>query len=249
MERRVTGPKHQRPPRAGRRWKFALLGLIGVFVVLAAYDLVSVSGQVGTAGGARASGTPAATHAPADAATSASAAPAAAAPSSAAQPATAELTPSPAPRPLTVASIVAFGPEGPADGDNPSVVSRVNEAGAQPWYSSWYASPEFGNLQSGTGLLLDMGGAVKLSGLRLVLGDPLGADVQVRVGNSATLAGLATAASAADVGGTVRLPVTSAVSGRYVLVWFTKLPPNGQPGQYQVAVYSVTVTGTASTGA
>jgi hypothetical protein len=243
MERGVREPKHQRPPRAGRRWKFALLGLVGVFVVLAAYDLVSVSGQVGTAGGARASRTPAATHAPADAATSASAAP-----SPAAQPATAELTPSPAPRPLAVASITAFGPEGPADGDNPSVVSRVNEAGAQPWYTSWYASPEFGNLQSGTGLLLDMGGAVKLSGLRLVLGDPLGADVQVRVGNRATLAGLATVASATDVGGTVRLPVTSAVSGRYVLVWFTKLPPNGQPSQYQVAVYSVTVTGIASSG-
>jgi hypothetical protein len=148
-----------------------------------------------------------------------------------------------------VVSIAAFGPTGPADGDNPSIVSRINEAGAQPWYSSWYASPAFGNLQSGTGLLLDMGGAVKLSGLRLVLGRPLGADVQVRVGNSATLAGLATVASATDVGGTVRLPVTSLVSGRYVLVWFTKLPPNGQQDQYQVGVYSVTVNGTASSGA
>jgi len=45
---------------------------------------------------------------------------------------------------------------------------------------------------------------------------------------------------------TVRLPVTSPVSGRYVLVWFTKLPPNGQPSQYQVDVYSVTVTGIAA---
>jgi hypothetical protein len=240
MERRVTGPKHQRPPRTGRRWKFALLGLVGVFAALAAYDLVSVSGQVGTAGSARASGTPAATHAPTDAATSASA------PAAAAPPATAELTPSPAPRRLGVASIVAFGPGGPADGDNPSIVARVNEAGSQPWYTSWYASPEFGNLQSGTGLLLDMGGAVKLSGLRLVLGDPLGTDVQVRVGNRATLASLVAVASATDVGGTVRLPVTSAVSGRYVLVWFTRLPPNGQQSQYQVAVYSVTVTGVAS---
>jgi hypothetical protein len=94
-----------------------------------------------------------------------------------------------------------------------------------------------------------MGGAVKLSGLRLVLDRPLGADVQVRVGNSATLAGLATVASVTDVGGTVRLPVTSPVSGRYVLVWFTKLPPNGQQDQYQVGVYSMTVNGTASSGA
>jgi hypothetical protein len=248
MGRSVTEPQSAqgKPPRGGRKWKFTLLGLVGVFVVLAAYDLVSVSGQVGTAGTARASGTPAATHALASAAP---AAPAAAAPSSAAPPAIAALTPSPAPRPLPVASIAAFGPAGPGDGDNPGHVSRINEAGAQPWYSSWYASPAFGNLQPGTGLLLDMGGAVKLSGLRLVLGSPLGADVQVRVGNSATLAGLATVASATDVGGTVRLPVTSPVSGRYVLVWFTRLPPNGQPGQYQVGVYSVTLNGTASAGA
>ena len=246
MERSVTElePEPERPSRGRRKWKFTLLGLIGVFVVLAAYDLVSVSGQVGTAGSARASATPAASHAPAGDAASASAAP-----SAAAQPATAVLTPSPAPRPLPVASIAAFGPGGPADGDNPSIVSRVNEAGAQPWYTSWYASPAFGNLQSGTGLLLDMGGAVKLSGLRLVLGSSLGADVQVRVGNRATLADLATVAGATDVGGTVRLPVTSSVSARYVLVWFTKLPPNGQPGQYQVAVYSVTVTGTAAPNA
>lgn len=239
IERSVTEPKpeQEKPPPAGRKWKFALLGLIGVFAALAAYDLVFVSGQLGIAGSARASGTPAATHA------------LAAAPASAAPPAIAVLTPSPAPRPLPVVSIAAFGPAGPADGDNPSTVSRINEAGTQPWHSSWYASPAFGNLQSGTGLLLDMGGAVKLSGLRLVLGRPLGADVQVRVGNSATLAGLATVASVTDVGGTVRLPVTSPVSGRYVLVWFTKLPPNGQQDQYQVGVYSMTVNGTASSGA
>ena len=241
MERSVTEPNSEpeKPSRVGRKWKFTLLGLIGVFVVLAAYDLVSVSGQVGSAGSARASGTPAATHVPV----------ADTAPAPAAPPATAVLAPSPAPRPLSVASIVAFGPEGPADGDSPSIVSRVNESGAQPWHTSWYASPEFGNLQSGTGLLLDMGGAVKLSGLRLVLGSSLGADIQVRAGNSATLTGLATVASATDVGGTVRLPVTSPLSGRYVLVWFTKLPPNGQPGQYQVDVYSVTATGTAAPGA
>jgi len=61
-------------------------------------------------------------------------------------------------------------------------VSRVNEAGAQRWYSSWYATPEFGNLQSGTGLLLDLGTTVHVSDLRLVLGSLSGADVQVRGG-------------------------------------------------------------------
>jgi hypothetical protein len=152
-----------------------------------------------------------------------------------------------APHALGVASIAAFGPEGIADGDNPGLVSGILDVGTdRPWYSHWYATPEFGNLQAGTGLLLDMGDAVRVSDLRLVLGSPLGADIQVRVGNTTAPADLATVASATDVGGTVRLPATSPASGRYVLVWFTRLPPNGQPGEYQVDVYGVQVDGTAS---
>lgn len=227
-------PDLGKPPRGRRKWMFALLGLVGVFVVLAAYDLVSVSGQGGPNGSALRPSAAAAARTPDGAV------------SSAAPPATAVLTPSPAARSLPVASIAAFGPQGPSDGDNQRIVARINAADAQPWYSSWYATPEFGNLQSGTGLLLDMGDAVRVSSLRLVLGRPLGTDVQVRVGNTATQAGLTTVAGATDVGGTVRLPATSAASGRYVLVWFTRLPPNGQPGQYQVDVYGVTVDGTAS---
>ena len=224
----------ERPRRAGRKWKFTLLGLISVFVGLAAYDLISVSGQVGSNGAAPRPSTASAASTPGGGV------------SSAAPPATTVLTPRPTPRSLPVASIATFGPEGPSDGDNPSIVSRINEPGAQPWYSSWYATPEFGNLQSGTGLLLDMGDAVRVSSLRLVLGRAPGADIQVRLGDSATPAGLATVASATGVGGTVRLPATSSASGRYVLVWFTRLPPNGQQGEYQVDVYGVTVDGTAS---
>jgi hypothetical protein len=227
-------PEPDKPRRAGRKWMFTLISLVGVFVVLAAYDLISVSGQAGSKGAASGPSAAAAARTPDGAV------------SSAAPPATAALTPSPAARSLTVASIASFGPDGSSDGDNPRIVSRINAAGGQPWYSSWYATPEFGNLQAGTGLLLDMGDPVRLSDLRLVLGSPLGADIQVRVGNTTTPADLATVASATDVGGTVRLPATSPASGRYVLVWFTRLPPNGQPGEYQVDVYGVRVDGTAS---
>jgi hypothetical protein len=227
-------PEPDKPQRAGRKWMFTLISLVGVFAVLAAYDLTSVSGQAGSKGAASGPSAAAAARTPDGAV------------SSAAPPATAVLTPSPAARSLTVASIASFGPDGSSDGDNPRIVSRINAAGGQPWYSSWYATPEFGNLQAGTGLLLDMGDAVRVSDLRLVLGSPLGADIQVRVGNTTTPADLATVASATDVGGTVRLPATSPASGRYVLVWFTRLPPNGQPGEYQVDVYGVRVDGTAS---
>jgi len=141
-----------------------------------------------------------------------------------------------------VASIVAFGPDGTSDGDNPGAVSRINGTGAEPWSSSWYTTPEFGNLQVGTGLLLDMGSPVTVSSVQLVLGSQQGTDIQVRVGNTAALASLSTVATATDAGGTVRLSVATRASDRYVLIWFTALPPNGQ-GNYQVSVYSATVDG------
>ncbi len=137
-------------------------------------------------------------------------------------------------------SVAAFGPNGTSDGDNPGIASRVIGGSAQPWYSSWYASPDFGNLQAGTGLLLDMGNAVTVSGVHLVLGAPLGAYVQVRVGNVAALADLSTVATARNVGGTCNCRRTPA-SGRYVLIWFTSSAAK-RVGKYQIDVYSAALT-------
>jgi hypothetical protein len=151
---------------------------------------------------------------------------------------------SPPARSLTATAIEAFGPEGPSDGDHEDFAFRALDDGAAPWYSSWYLSPEFGNLKAGTGLLLDMGKSVKVSSVQLILGGQIGADVQVRVGNTAALSALSTVATATDVGGAVRLPTASRASGRYVLVWFTALPSIGD-GKYQISVYDATVDGAA----
>ena len=148
---------------------------------------------------------------------------------------------------LTIASAAAYGPDGTSDGDHPDLAPGVINGGdGQPWHSSWYASPEFGNLQSGTGLLLDMGETVNLSRVQLVLGTPVGADVRVQVGDTSLAEELPVAASASDVGGTVQLRLAGAARGRYVLIWFTRLPPDS-PGKYQVSVYGVTVYGTKRT--
>jgi hypothetical protein len=229
----------RQPGNRQKKWTFILLScLFGVFAALAVYDLASVSGDVGTS----ASGTtsPAAAHRT-SASSSAPAGPTASGGDASASPAA-----GPAQRSLAVTAIAAFGPEGMSDGDHPGIASRAIDDGAQPWYSSWYLSPEFGNLQAGTGLLLDMGKSVTVSSVQLILGGQLGAAVQVRVGDTADLPDLPVVAAATDVGGTVRLPSASRASGRYVLIWFTALPPIGQ-GKYQVSVYNATVDGTAGT--
>jgi hypothetical protein len=233
----------------GMKWNIIVGCLVVVFVLLGAFDLTSK--RAGLSGDRSASSTtssPAATH-PAAASTSAAspsaasaASPIAVAPTASHQGLFRSPAATPAPRPLAVSAIAAFGPEGMSDGDHQGFASRALDDGAQPWYSSWYLSPEFGHLQSGTGLLLDMGKTVTVSSVRLILGGQPGAAVQVRVGDSAVLADMFIVSTASDVGGTVRLPTEVRASGRYVLIWFTELPPIGHGG-YQVSVYDATVDG------
>ena len=141
---------------------------------------------------------------------------------------------------LAPASVAAFGPGG---GDDPQKAAlAVSGNPATPWTSDWYTSPYFGNLYAGTGLLLDMGRTVTISSVRLSLGSAAGADLQVRAGGSPVLDDLHPVATSAGAGGTVELSLTSPAHARYLLIWFTKLPPDNT-GTYQASVYAIHVQG------
>jgi Helix-turn-helix domain len=154
-------------------------------------------------------------------------------------------SPSPSPTPtvaLAPATVTAFGPGGTGDGDNPRHASlALGGDPGRPWRSSWYTTPHFGNLQDGTGLLVDMGRTVKVSSVRVWLGNS-GADLELRVGRVPTLAGLPRKASAYGAGGTVRFRLAAPVPARYVLIWFTRLPPDSA-GTYQASVWRIDVQG------
>jgi len=161
--------------------------------------------------------------------------------------ATPSATPSPSPtaiaaRVLTPARVAAFGPAGTADGDNPSTArNAISGDAATPWYSDWYAAPDI-NGQPGTGLLLDMGRTVTITSVRLSLGAGKGAGLQLRAGATPVLASLREVATSTGAGGTVQLPLASPVHARYLLIWFTTLPPDTS-GTYQATVYDITVKG------
>lgn len=218
---------------ADRMWTLVLAGLVVVFVLLAGYDLISRGVLSGDPASPATS--PKATASSAQPTTSASSSPTA-------SPSSSAVATGPAVA-LTVAKATAFGPDGTSDGDNPGMASRVLHGGGA-WDSSWYATAEFGHMQSGTGILLDMGHAVTVNSVALVLGSAAGADVQVRVGDSADLDSMSTAASMSNAHGTVRLPLNSPASARYVLIWFTRLPAESR-GKYQVSLYKATVDGRA----
>ena len=145
---------------------------------------------------------------------------------------------------LPVASAQAFGPDGTSDGDNPAQASDVVSGNSsQPWDTKWYATANFGNDQPGTGLVLDMGKTVTVTKVTLELAAG-SADVIVRVGNTAVPGTFTQIVEGTGVGGTVSLPAARPASGRYVEIWFTRLPEDAA-GTFQESVYGVQVTGRA----
>ncbi len=145
-------------------------------------------------------------------------------------------------RVLRPVSAAAFDPYG--NGQNGQLARlAIDGSAATAWHTEWYATARFGNLKPGTGLLIDMGRRVTITSARITLGSAHGADFQLRVGAAATsLARLRVAGHAADAGGRVDLRLARPAHGRYVLIWFTQLPPDSS-GTFQASVYNVRLAG------
>jgi hypothetical protein len=141
---------------------------------------------------------------------------------------------------LKPVSAKAYGPDGNT-GDNPQTAARaIDSSGRTAWHSDWYTTPAFGNLQSGTGLLLDLGHNVTVTSAEIAIGAP-GATIQLRAGTSTGNLQLIGRAKNAGSTTTIR---PEQVSVRYLLIWFTALPPDSN-GTYQAAVSNVALHGHA----
>jgi cytoskeletal protein RodZ len=146
-------------------------------------------------------------------------------------------------RALRPASAAAFGPYGSGQGDSPQLARlAIDGRAATAWHTDWYTTARFGNLYPGTGLLVDMGRPVAITAAQLTLGSAPGADVQLRVGTARALKDLPPVARAASADGVVRLRLATPARGRYVLIWFTSLPPDSA-GTFQARVYDIRLDG------
>ena len=118
------------------------------------------------------------------------------------------------------------------------------------WHTSFYRGyPKFGNLKDGAGLIIDMGSAVRLSQVAVQFGSQCCAHVNIEIGNSnspSAKGSFTTVASSTTASGNTTFPVSSSATGRYVLIWFTYLPPlAGSPNEYQAQIYDVSIHGTS----
>jgi hypothetical protein len=249
-----AGPAAPPPgPGAGHGRRRLLAGVV-VVVVLALAGVVGVRLASGsTTGKSAADSTAAQAGASARAGKSASPATSAAADTKpAATPtATPSATPTATKRPqvsppvtlLPLAAAEAFGPGGLGDGDNPSGAHYVIARNPPlPWSTNWYATAKFGMLKSGTGLLLSLAHQATITSVRIDLTGYRGVNLQLKVADGTSPEDFAVVAAADNTGGTVRLTLRHPATARYLLIWFTQLPPNGE-GQYQESVYHVLVNG------
>jgi cytoskeletal protein RodZ len=152
---------------------------------------------------------------------------------------------SPAPavtaRPLTPVAVTALGPHG--QGDDPGHARlAIDGSSGTAWHTDWYTTAHFGNLYSGTGLLVDMGRPVTITAAQVTLGRAAGARLQLRVGAAPALADLKPVMSTGSGGGQVSMRLGRPARGRYVLLWFTSLPPDAN-GTFQASVYNLRLEG------
>ncbi len=138
----------------------------------------------------------------------------------------------------------------PGNEDSQTAKYAIDSSPSTSWDSQWYFSPEFGQLKTGSGLIIDMGRAVKFSTVTVTFNSQQGASVKLLVGNSATrskqnLDSMTTVASVSNPTGPVTFHITGKTAGRYLVIWYTKLAPApGANGKFEAQVFNITVKGT-----
>jgi serine/threonine protein kinase len=222
------GAPHRRPPQGRSSTRAVIVSVVVVIVLVAA-------GVVGWALSHRSS--PGTSSPPANSPSTSSA------PSAAAS---VVLTP------VSANSFDALGNDG-GNEDGGGAQNAIDNSPSTFWHTDYYFTyPNLGNLKKGTGLILDMGKQVRLSQVVVQFGASCCTDVEIEIGNDNTpvpsaLNSFTEVASSTTAHGSTTFDVSSTTTGRYVLIWITRLPPlAGTGNQYESQIYNVVVHGSAA---
>ncbi|WP_460332920.1 protein kinase family protein [Actinoallomurus acanthiterrae] len=116
----------------------------------------------------------------------------------------------------------------------------IDDSPSSYWTTQYYIGrAEFGGQRSGIGLVLDMGKSVTVDKVTVAMPNGSPGHVELRVGDSATH-GSDTRVATGDAVDTFDMKAVPPTKGRYVILWFTKLP---NIGQFQAKVKDVKVFG------
>jgi serine/threonine-protein kinase len=126
---------------------------------------------------------------------------------------------------VTLSAVGNYDPEGSPDTHSNTASAATDGNPSTGWYTQTYASPEFGNLKQGLGLVVDARRSVALKRLAVQTPTP-GFTAQVLAGDSSG-GGFQPDSSAQSVGGNTTFTLNGATA-RYYVVWITRLPPGGK---------------------
>ena len=153
-------------------------------------------------------------------------------------------------RPVGASGFDALTPSDQGNEDSQTAKYAIDGSPSTAWNSQWYMSAEFGQLKAGSGLIIDLGRAVRLSTVTVTFNSQPGARVKLLLGNSdarskQNLGSMTAVASASSPTGTVAFHVTSTATGRYLVIWFTRLAPApGSNGHFEAQIFNVAIKGT-----
>jgi len=155
-------------------------------------------------------------------------------------PATAQVGPAVG-APIAILSATGFDPQGDGNEKNTQAPRVYDGNPATAWQSEGYNSPAFGGLgKKGVGVLLDLGQPTSVNQATITLGaGPL--DVTVYAAPSASLDGATAIGSATAATGQVQIKAASTMpKAQYVIVWFTKLAPDG--GRFRASMSEIALS-------
>lgn len=154
-------------------------------------------------------------------------------------------TPRPAPpTPFTGLTATDFDPQGAApQEENPEQVPLALDGDSQTFWQTAAYLQNFGptGLKDGVGLVVDLGATMGVREVEVAtLGGPTDVSVYVTGKTPTGVAGLTPVGTAAGIGG-LTVSLDEAVSGRFVTVWLTSIPPVA--GEFRGTIADVVVKG------
>jgi len=143
-------------------------------------------------------------------------------------------------QPIAILSATGFDPEGDGTENNAQAPRVYDGNPATSWSSEGYNSPAFGGLKKGVGVLLDLGQPTSVNQVTIDLGaGPV--DVTVYSATKKSLDGATAIGAASAATGRIQLKAANAMpAAQYVIVWFTKLAPDG--GRFRASISEIALS-------
>ncbi|MFF5534482.1 protein kinase family protein [Streptomyces cinerochromogenes] len=147
-------------------------------------------------------------------------------------------------KPIAIKGARDFDPFGRDGSEKPGDIGKAYDSStATYWQTDFYLSPEFGNLKSGVGIILDLGKVQQVGKVTVTFVGQTSVELRAAGADAgAEPTSFEAYSKVADGSGTtVVLQPGKALKSQYLLVWLTKLPAENN-GQWRGRVADIKVT-------